>query len=101
MAEWIADDCRSLVEPAFASWDVSDTSPPDLMRPAGHKILIAPVCRDRQGMLAVGRAHAIMARGSSPDTILAHHPFDLLAADGLALGPRLGLEARRTVLPRW
>ena len=48
-------------------------------------------------MLAVGRAHEITARGSSPDTILAHHPFDPLAADGLALGLQLGIDARRTV----
>jgi hypothetical protein len=28
---------------------------------------------------------------------LAHHPLDPLAADSLALGPQLGMDARRTV----
>jgi len=29
--------------------------------------------------------------------MLAHDPFDPLAADGLALGPQFGVDARRSV----
>jgi hypothetical protein len=29
--------------------------------------------------------------------MLAHHPFDPLAADGLAFGTQRGMDARRTV----
>src|SRR5271154_5607648 len=43
-------------------------------------------------MLAVGRAHAVAARGASPDAVVPHHPLDPAAADGLALGT-----ARRAV----
>jgi hypothetical protein len=35
-------------------------------------------------MLAVGWAHAIAARRQRLNTMLAHDPFDPLAADGLA-----------------
>ena len=48
-------------------------------------------------MLAVGRAHAIAARGARPETMLAHDPFDPLAADGLAFGTQRGMDARRAV----
>ena len=48
-------------------------------------------------MLAVGCAHAIAARGPRPDTVLAHVPFDPLAADGLALGAQFGVDARPSV----
>ena len=57
----------------------------------------ASVCRHREGMLAVGCAHAIAARRPCPDTVLAHDPFDPLAADGLTLGPQFGVDARRSV----
>jgi hypothetical protein len=29
--------------------------------------------------------------------MLAHHPLDPLTADGLALGPQLGMDPRRTI----
>jgi hypothetical protein len=29
--------------------------------------------------------------------MLAHHPLDPLAADGVALGPQLGMDARRAI----
>ena len=48
-------------------------------------------------MLAVGCAHAIAARRPRPDTMLAHDPFDPLAADGVALGSQFGVDARRSV----
>jgi hypothetical protein len=38
-----------------------------------------------------------MARRPSPDTMLAHDPFDPLAADGLTLGAQFGVDARRSV----
>src|SRR5262244_2291706 len=55
------------------------------------------ICRHRQRMLAVGCAHAIAARRPRPDTMLAHDPFDPLAADGLACGAQFGMDARRSV----
>ena len=58
------------------------------------KILLEQVCRHRQAMLAVGCAHAIAARRPRPDTMLAHDPFDPLAADGLARGAQFGVDAR-------
>jgi hypothetical protein len=85
------------VEPPLAGRDVGNVGQPDLIGPVGHKILIQQVWRHRQGMLAVGRAHAIAAWRSSPDTMLAHHPLDPLTADGLALGTQLGMDARRTI----
>jgi hypothetical protein len=63
----------------------------------GDKVLIQQVCRHRQGMLAVGCAHAIAARRPSPETVLAHDPLDPLAANGLILGSQFGVDARRSV----
>ena len=37
---------------------------------------------------------AIAAWRVSPDTVPAHHPLDPLAADTLALGTQLGVDAR-------
>ena len=85
------------VEPTLAGRDVGDIGQPDLIGPVGDKILLEQVCRHREGMLAVGCAHAIAARRPRPDTMLAHDPFDPLAADGLALGPQFGVDARRSV----
>ncbi len=82
------------VEPALAGRDVGDIRQPDLIGLLGHEIPIQQVGRDRQGMLAVGRAHAIAARRVSPDAMPAHHPLDPLAADGLALGTQLGMNTR-------
>ena len=48
-------------------------------------------------MLAVGCAQAIGARRPSPQTVLAHDPFDPLAADGLTRGAQFGVDARRSV----
>src|SRR5215471_6273243 len=48
-------------------------------------------------MFAVGCAHAIAARRPRPDTMLAHDPFDPLAADGLVCGAQFGMDARRSV----
>ena len=70
------------VEPALASCDVGNVGQPDLIGPVGDKVLIQQVWRHRQGMLSVGRAHAIAAWRSSPEAMLAHHPFDPFAADG-------------------
>jgi hypothetical protein len=78
---WSQPEDRGQVEPALAGCDVGGQ--PDLIWPVGHKILIQQVWRHRQGMLAVGRAHAIAARRSSPYAMLAHHPLDPLAANDL------------------
>jgi hypothetical protein len=45
-------------------------------------------------MLAVGRAHAIAAWGSSPDAMVRHHTLDPPAADRLSL-VSLGAVLRR------
>jgi len=82
------------IEPALAGRNVGDIGQPDLIRPVGDKILLEQVCRHREGMLAVGCAQAIAARRPRPDTMLAHNPFDPLAADGLARGPQFGVDAR-------
>src|SRR5204862_7721969 len=37
------------------------------------------------------------ARRPSPETVLAHDPFDPLAANGVALGSQFGVDARRAV----
>jgi hypothetical protein len=55
---------------------------------------IQQVCRDRQRMLAVGRAHATAARQVSWDAVPAHHPLDPLAADTLAFGTQFGVDTR-------
>ena len=70
------------VEPALAGRNVGDIRQPDLIGPLRDKILLEQVCCYRQAMLAVGCAHAIAARRPCPDTVLAHDPFDPLAADG-------------------
>jgi len=85
------------VKPALAGRNVGDIRQPDLIGPVRDKILLEQVCRHRQAMLAVGCAHAIAARRPRPDTVLAHDPFDPLAADGLALGAQFGVDARRSV----
>jgi len=85
------------VEPALAGRNVGDIRQPDLIGPVCDTILLEQVCRHWQAMLAVGRAHAIAARPPRPDTVLAHDPFDPLAADGLALGAQFGVDARRSV----
>ena len=85
------------VEPALAGRNVGDIRQPDLIGPVCDNILLEQVCRHRQAMLAVGCAHAIAARGPSPEAVLAHDPFDPLAADGLALGAQFGVDARRSV----
>jgi hypothetical protein len=41
--------------------------------------------------------YSIAARSPRPDTVLAHDPFDPLAADDLTLGPQFGVDARRSV----
>src|SRR6266851_2873468 len=48
-------------------------------------------------MLAVGRAHAVAARGLSPDAMATHHALDPLAAHGLPFGTQLGMDVRRAV----
>jgi hypothetical protein len=85
------------VEPALAGRNVGDIGQPDLIGLVGDKVLIQQVCRHREGMLAVGCAHAIAARRPSPETVLAHDPLDPLAADGLTLGSQFGVDARRSV----
>src|SRR2546421_11996626 len=74
-----------------------DIRQPDLIGPVGCEIPIQQVGGYRQGMLAVGRAYAIAAWRVSPDAVLAHQPLDPLAADGLALGPQLGMDTRRPI----
>src|SRR3979411_2503857 len=71
-----------------------DIRQPDLIGPVGCEIPIQQVGGYRQVMLAVGRAYAIAAWRVSPDAVLAHHPLDPLAADGLALGTQLGMNTR-------
>ncbi len=44
---------------------------------------------------------AIAAWRPSPDTILAHHLLDPLAADGVALGPQLGMVRGAPYRSRW
>src|SRR4051794_31892056 len=83
------------VEPALAGRDIGDIRQPDLIRLLGHEIPIEQVGRDRQRMLAVGRAHAIAARYVSPDAMPAHDPLDPLATDTLALGTQFGVDTRR------
>src|SRR5205807_297529 len=88
------------VEPALAGRNVGDIGQPDLIGLVGDKVLIQQVCRHREGMLAVGCAHAIAARRPSPETVLAHDPLDPLAADGLTLGSQFGVDARRSIRSR-
>jgi len=85
------------VEPALAGRNVGDVRQPNLIGPVHDKILLEQVCRHRQAMLAVGCADAIAARSPRLDTVLAHDPFDPLAADGLARGAQFGVDARRSV----
>jgi len=85
------------VEPALAGRDIGYIGQPDLIGSVGHKILVQQVCRHRQGMLAVGRAHPIAAWCPSSNTMPTHHPLDPLAADDLALGAQLGMDARRPI----
>ena len=51
----------------------------------------------RKRVERVMRQHGIQARPPRPDAVLAHDPLDPLAADGLALGPQFGVDARRSV----
>ena len=81
----------------MASRDVGDIRQPDLIGRLGHEIPIQQVGRDRQRMLAVGRAYAITARHPSPDAMPAHDPLHPLAADGPAFGTHFGMDARRPV----
>jgi hypothetical protein len=82
------------VEPALAGRNVGDIRQPDLIRLLGREIPIQQGGCDRQGMLAVGRTHAIAALRVSPDAVPAHHPLDPLAADTLAVGTQFGVDTR-------
>jgi len=82
------------VQPALAGRDVGDIRQPDLGGLLGREIPIQQVFRDRQRMLAVGRAHAIAAWRVSPDAVPVHHPLDPLAADTLALSAQFGVDTR-------
>src|SRR3954447_17297452 len=50
-------------------------------------------------MLAVGGAHTRARRHVSPDAMPAHHPLDPLAADTVARGTQLGVDARPPISP--
>jgi hypothetical protein len=58
------------VKPTFAGRDVGDVGQPNPIGAVGHKGLVEQVWRHGQGMIAVGRAYAIAAWGSSPDAML-------------------------------
>src|SRR5215470_19939747 len=51
------------VEPALAGRDIGNIGQPDFIGPVGDKILLEQVFCHGEGMLAVGCAHAIAARG--------------------------------------
>jgi hypothetical protein len=48
-------------------------------------------------MIAIGRAHAIAAGGSSPDAMVAHLALDPPAADGLSPGTERCMNSGRAV----
>jgi hypothetical protein len=75
----------------------TDVGQPNPIGSVGHKGLVEPVWRHGQGMIAVGRAYAIAAWGSSPDAVLTHHALNPPTADRLPLGTQRGMNSRRTI----
>jgi Helix-turn-helix domain len=89
-AQWHAE--RSARRPKRAKLAINAALRAYVQDRLAGKVLIQQVCRHREGMLAVGCAHAIAARRPSPETVLAHDPLDPLTADGLTLGSKVGIE---------
>jgi hypothetical protein len=85
------------VQPTLTGRDVGDIRQPDLIGLLGREIPIQQIGGNRQGMLAVGGAHAIAARHVSPDAMPAHDPLDPLAADAVARGAQLGIKTGRPI----
>ena len=85
------------VKPALSGWDVGDVCQPFFIRLEAAEVSVEQVFGDGEVVLAIGGVDPEFTLGDGEDVIVAHEFFDSSEAHFMAIGAKLGMDARAAI----